>query len=138
MRVRHDMAGSVHGVSHLVEIVLDCGHASELARFWAAALGWQIRPYDEAEVARLAALGLTPQSDPTVAIDSPDGSLVFFLQQVPETKRVKNRMHVDIRLRDQDHLDELMRLGATVVSEHDGWRVLADPEGNEFCAKQPE
>ncbi|WP_271189400.1 VOC family protein [Dactylosporangium matsuzakiense] len=121
-----------------MEIVLDCGHASELARFWAAALGWQIRPYDEAEVARLAALGLTPQSDPTVAIDSPDGSLVFFLQQVPETKRVKNRMHVDIRLRDQDHLDELMRLGATVVSEHDGWRVLADPEGNEFCAKQPE
>src|SRR5262249_55802154 len=73
--------GSVHRMSHLVEIVLDCRHASKLARFWEAALGWRIRPYDEAEVARLAALGLTPESDPTVAIDSPDGSLVFFLHE---------------------------------------------------------
>jgi hypothetical protein len=122
----------------LVEIVLDCRHASKLARFWEAVLGWQIRPYDETEVARLAALGLTPETDPTVAIDSLDGSLVFFLQEVPEPKTVKNRMHVDIRLRDRAHLDELLRLGATVMSEHDGWRVLADPEGNEFCAKHPD
>lgn len=125
-------------MSHLVEIVLDCRHASKLARFWEAALGWRIRPYDEAEVARLAALGLTPESDPTVAIDSPDGSLVFFLQEVPEPKTVKNRMHVDVQLRNRAHLDELVRLGATVMSEHDGWRVLADPEGNEFCAKHPD
>jgi Glyoxalase-like domain len=124
-------------MSHLVEIVLDCRHASKLARFWEVALGWRIRPYDEAEVARLATLGLTPQTDPTVAIDSPDGSLVFFLQEVPEPKTVKNRVHVDIGLRDEAHLEQLLRLGATVVSEHDGWRILADPEGNEFCAKQP-
>jgi hypothetical protein len=124
-------------MSHLVEIVLDCRHASGLARFWEAALGWRIRPYDDVEIARLAALGLTPQSDPTVAIDSPDGSLVFFLQEVPEAKAVKNRMHVDVQLRDQAHLDELIRLGATVLCEHAGWRVLADPEGNEFCAKHP-
>lgn len=115
-------------------IVLDCRHASKLARFWEAALGWPIRAYDEAEVARLAAMGLTPQTDPMVAIDSPDGSLVFFLQEVPEPKTVKNRMHVDVQLRDQAHLDELLQLGATVVSEHDGWRVMADPEGNEFDA----
>jgi hypothetical protein len=124
-------------VSHLVEIVLDCRHASDLARFWEVALGWRIRPYDDAEVARLATLGLTPETDPTVAIDSPDGSLVFFLQEVPEPKTGKNRMHVDVRLQDDAHLAQLLRLGATVVSEHDGWRVLADPEGNEFCARQP-
>jgi hypothetical protein len=118
----------------LAGIVLDCRHASTLARFWAAALGWQIRPYDDAEIARLAALGLTPETDPTVAIDSPDGSVVFFLQQVPEPKTAKNRMHVDIRLRDEAHLDELLRLGATAITERDGWQVLADPEGNEFCA----
>src|SRR5215475_2540484 len=102
------------------------------------ALGWRIRPYDEAEIARLGALGLTPESDPAVAIDSPDGSLVFFVQEVPEPRTVKNRMHVDIRLRDQAHLDELVRLGATVVSEHDGWRILVDPEGKEICAKHPD
>ena len=121
-------------MSQLVEIVLDCRHAAKLAPFWAAALGWRIRPYDDAEVARLAALGLTPQTDPMVAIDSPDGSLTFFLQEVPEPKAVKNRMHVDVQLRDQAHLDELLRMGATVVSEYaDRW-ILADPEGNEFCA----
>jgi hypothetical protein len=124
-------------MSHLVEIVMDCRHAAGLATFWEVALGWRIRPYDEAEVARLAAVGLTPQTDPTVAIDAPDGSLVFFLQEVPEPKTVKNRMHVDVRLRDEAHLEDLLRLGATVVSEHDGWRVLLDPEGNEFCAKHP-
>ncbi|HEX5495168.1 MAG TPA: VOC family protein [Mycobacteriales bacterium] len=124
-------------MSHLVEIVLDCRHAATLARFWEAALGWRIRPYDEDEIARLAARGLTPESDPTVAIDSPDGSLIFFVQEVPEPKTVKNRMHVDVQLRNRAHLDELVRLGATVLSEHDGWRVLADPEGNEFCAKHP-
>jgi hypothetical protein len=124
-------------MSHLVEIVLDCRHAANLAQFWEVALGWRIRPYDDAEVARLATLGLTPETDPTVAIDSPDGSLVFFLQEVPEPKTGKNRMHVDVRLQDDAHLAQLLRLGATVVSEHDGWRVLADPEGNEFCARQP-
>jgi hypothetical protein len=103
-------------MSGLVGIVLDCRHASKLARFWEAALGWRVRPYDEAEVARLAALGLTPETDPMVAIDSPDGSLVFFLQEVPEPKTVKNRMHVDVRLRDQAHLDELLQMGATVLS----------------------
>jgi hypothetical protein len=96
-------------------------HASQLARFWQVALGWRIRPYDQAEVTRLAAQGLTPESDPMVAIDSPDGSLVFFLQQVPEPKTVKNRMHVDARLRDEAHLEELLRLGATVESAQDGW-----------------
>ena len=125
-------------MSGLEGIVLDCRHASKLARFWEAALGWRIRPYDEAEVARLAALGLTPETDPMVAIDSPDGSLVFFLQEVPEPKTGKNRMHVDIRLRDQAQLDELLRLGATVISEYDNRWILADPEGNEFCAARPD
>jgi hypothetical protein len=124
-------------MSHLVGIVLDCRHASNLARFWEVALGWRIRPYDQAEVARLAALGLTPETDPMVAVDSADGSLVLFLQEVPEPKTVKNRMHVDVRLRDEAHLEELIRLGATVISEHGGWRVVADPEGNEFCASGP-
>jgi hypothetical protein len=87
-------------------------------------------------VARLATLGLKPETDPMVAIDSPEGSLVFFVQEVPEPRTVKNRMHVDIRLRDGAHLEELLQLGATVIAEYDGWRVLADPEGNEFCASQ--
>jgi hypothetical protein len=124
-------------VSNLVEIVLDCRHAASLAPFWVVALGWKIRAYDDAEIARLAALGLTPETDPSVAIDSPDGSLVFFVQEVPEPKTAKNRMHLDIRLRDAAHLNELLKMGATILAEHEDWYELADPEGNEFCAKHP-
>jgi Glyoxalase-like domain len=124
-------------MNHRLGIVLDCRQASNLARFWEVALGWRIRPYDQAEIDRLAAQGLTPQTDPMVAIDSPDGSLVFHLQEVPEPKTVKNRMHVDVLLRGEAHLEELLRMGATVISEHDGWRVMADPEGNEFDACEP-
>jgi len=34
-------------------IVFDCIDATPLARFWSAALGWSIAPYDEEELARL-------------------------------------------------------------------------------------
>jgi hypothetical protein len=47
-------------------------------------------------------------------------------------------MHVDVRLQDEAQPDEVLRLGGTVVSEHDGWRALADPEGNEFCVRLPD
>jgi hypothetical protein len=60
------------------------------------------------------------------------------LESGPEPKTVKNRMHVDVRLQDEAQPDEVLRLGGTVVSEHDGWRVLADPEGNEFCVRLPD
>jgi len=124
-------------MGNLVAIVLDCRHAAALAQFWEAALGWQIRPYDEAEIARLAAQGLTPATDPSVAIDQPDGSLVLLLMEVPEPKTTKNRMHLEIRLRDDMHLHELVELGAIILAEHENWLVLADPEGNEFCATHP-
>ncbi|HET8660798.1 MAG TPA: VOC family protein [Micromonosporaceae bacterium] len=121
----------------LAAIVLDCRHAAPLARFWAEALGWAVRPYDDAEVARLAALGHTPETDPTVAVDAPDGSLTLFCVEVPEPRSVKNRMHLDVQLTGAAHLDRLLSLGATVLDRQPGWTVLADPEGNELCAIEP-
>jgi predicted enzyme related to lactoylglutathione lyase len=53
---------------------------------------------------------------------------------VPEPKSVKNRVHWDILV---DSVDELVAAGATVLRPRDdevGWTVMADPEGNEFCA----
>ncbi len=122
----------------LVAIVLDCQRPAPLARFWAAALGWQVRPYDEAEVARLAGLGLTPETDPHVAVDAPGGALTLWLDEVPEPRRGKNRMHLDIRVRDGVHLEELLALGARVLHRHPDWWTLADPEGNEFDVLNPE
>ena len=53
---------------------------------------------------------------------------------VPEPKLVKNRIHWDV---DTADLTALVAAGATVVRERDqeiGWTVMADPDGNEFCA----
>ena len=53
---------------------------------------------------------------------------------VPEPKTVKNRVHWDVTVPD---VAPLVAAGATVLREPDGdidWHVLADLEGNEFCA----
>jgi catechol 2,3-dioxygenase-like lactoylglutathione lyase family enzyme len=53
---------------------------------------------------------------------------------VPEPKTVKNRIHLDVTT---GSVDDLVAAGATVVRAQDdeiGWTVMADPDGNEFCA----
>ncbi|CAN5601905.1 hypothetical protein BH18ACT8_BH18ACT8_09030 [soil metagenome] len=55
-------------------------------------------------------------------------------QLVPEPTTAKNRLHLDVNVDDRSEVDGFVRLGATVIAEHEGWIVLADPEGNEFCA----
>ncbi|HET6479757.1 MAG TPA: VOC family protein [Actinoplanes sp.] len=86
------------------------------------------------------------------AIEDPDGDgpRVFF-QRVPEDKVAKNRVHLDVRaapgLQGVDRMaaleaecDRLVALGAKRVSRSEpappvsqGFIVLTDPEGNEFC-----
>ena len=56
---------------------------------------------------------------------------------VPEPKTVKNRIHWDV---ETDDVQRLLDRGATLLRGPDddiGWHVLADPEGNEFCAFRP-
>ena len=55
--------------------------------------------------------------------------LTFRPQQRPKT--VKNRVHLDVYVRD---IAPLLDLGATVLGEYPGWVTLADVEDNEFCA----
>ena len=55
---------------------------------------------------------------------------------VPEPKTVKNRLHWDVVLADATVAD-LVAVGAQVLAELPSWTVLADPEGNEFCAFRP-
>jgi hypothetical protein len=52
----------------------------------------------------------------------------------------KVRLHIDVNATDRDQDQELQRLlglGATAAdvgqSGDEGWHVLADPEGNQFC-----
>ena len=125
-------------MADLKDIVIDCHRAAPLARFWQEALdAYAIRPYDDAEIGRLAALGLTPETDPTVALDG-SGPTLFF-QEVPEPKTAKNRLHLDLsssgRLAEVDRLESL---GAAVLATFDDHTVVADPEGNEFCVYDAE
>jgi hypothetical protein len=52
---------------------------------------------------------------------------------VPEPKTAKNRMHWDVSLVDAT-VQDLVATGARVLDVLPSWTVLADPEGNEFCA----
>jgi hypothetical protein len=58
---------------------------------------------------------------------------------VPESKTVKNRLHLDVSPTDREQDEEVRRLlglGARHADVGQGdvdWVVLADPEGNEFC-----
>jgi len=122
-------------MARLEEIVIDARHPARLARFWEAALeGYAIRAYDDAELARLAAGGHTPDTDPSVALDGPGPTIFFQLAISPKT--VRNRVHLDLGCDDPAReTRRLVGLGATVRDAHPRFTVLLDPEGNEFCLK---
>ena len=91
--------GDNGAVAALADIVFDCARPASLARFWAAALdGYEVAPYDDDELARLRSVGITDvEDDPTVLVQrrAGDGPRLWF-QLVPEPKRVKNRVHLDL------------------------------------------
>jgi hypothetical protein len=72
------------------------------------------------------------------------GAPVMFLTEVPEPKRGKNRVHIDV-VAEASVDDEVIRLeglGGTLRNwaEEEGtvWAVMLDPEGNEFCVMPPQ
>jgi glyoxalase superfamily protein len=115
------------------EIVFEAERPAELARFWTALLdGYAIRAYDRAEIDRLARLGLTPETDPTVMVDGPGPSLCF--QHVPGRRYDNNRVHLDVAVADREgEMQRLVGRGGRFVRRAEGYLVLADPEGNQFC-----
>ena len=61
-------------------------------------------------------------------------------RRVPEPKQVKNRLHLDVQVVDAgDACAWAIALGAQPTGQQqlddsgDGYVVLRDPEGNEFC-----
>jgi hypothetical protein len=123
-------------VARLRDIVFDSSHPASIARFWARALdGYAIAPYDDAELERLRGLGFNgPEDDPTVLVEAGTDALPrLWFQLVPEPRTVKNRVHLDLTCDDVDAEGaRLVELGARVLTRHESWVTLADPEGNEF------
>jgi hypothetical protein len=106
-------------------ITFDCDDVLKMATFWSAVLG---RPLDRGSTVQFASIGGT---------DATRHEPAWYFAKVPEPKRAKNRVHLDLVDPDPSAVDELINLGATVIGRHEipghGWTVLHDPEGNEFC-----
>jgi hypothetical protein len=104
------------------QVVVDAEDPARLARWWAEALGYVI-VHEEADEVEIRP---DPHTRP---------GLLFTV--VPDGKKVKNRLHLDLRPADQEaEVERLVDMGARPVDigQHDvDWVVLADPEGNEFC-----
>jgi hypothetical protein len=74
-------------------------------------------------------------------INSRDRSQLLLFITVPDSKKVKNRVHLDLRPVDrtrEQEVERILALGASRLADHrrpdgSGWITLADPEGNEFC-----
>ena len=104
-------------------ICIDCADPQELASWWQQLIGGDI----------------TVDDDGDVRLDGGRTPLLFL--KVPEPKAVKNRVHLDLRVVDYDDaVGRALAMGATPADEiyaGSRWRVLRDPEGNEFCIIRP-
>jgi hypothetical protein len=120
----------------LKAVCIDCEDAWTLAHWWAETLEFRVRDYSPEDLAKLRRQGVDRvEDDPEVAVDPPsgDGPMLWF-NRVPEPKVSKVRIHLDV----YSEVDALVARGATVLDRLPSWTVMADPEGNEFCAFPPE
>ncbi len=116
--------------SRLIALCFDANDPLELARFWAAALRWEIG--DET----VDVISLVPTDGTTFQID---------FARVPEKKVGPNRLHLDLTTTSiddqQDSVARFIELGARHIDigqrPDEGHVVLADPEGNELCIIEP-
>ncbi len=139
------------------QLVIDCVNPDRLARFWAAALGYELAPPPDGFATWndfYRDLGLPDEYlvDGADRISDPEhhGPVIWFRVE-PDAKVVKNRLHLDIhasgertdpletrRKRIDAEASRLASLGATITGalseeEDDFYAVgMQDPEGNEF------
>ncbi|HUA40016.1 MAG TPA: VOC family protein [Streptosporangiaceae bacterium] len=139
------------------QLVMDCRDPEPLARFWAAALGYEFEPPPAGFASwddywRDVGVGEEELGVGQDCIIDPDrsGPRIWF-QVVPEGKAAKNRLHLDVsvggsrafplevrRQRVDAEAERLAGLGASfvrVLSEEglDHYAIaMQDPEGNEF------
>ena len=106
-------------------IAFDCEDVLATAHFWSTVLG---RPLDVDGNTEFATIG---------GGDSKQAEPAWYFNTVPEAKRAKNRLHLDLIDPDPSAVERLVALGGAVVANHrlgdHQWTVMHDPEGNEFC-----
>jgi hypothetical protein len=114
--------------SRFSELVVDSRDPEALAAFWAAVLDYRVLSREDGAV----------EIGPEAGFGGAAPTLVF--APVPDPTPGKVRLHIDLNATDRDQdaeLQRLLALGATPADVgqrgDEGWHVLADPEGNQFC-----
>ncbi|MET8003364.1 VOC family protein [Nonomuraea glycinis] len=109
----------------IAAVVVDCADPRAMARFWDEALDWTLHEVTDDHASLRSAKGVGPYLE---------------LLRTPGPPTVWNRVHLDLLphpVEDQEaEVTRLRALGATTADVGQGdvpWKVLADPEGNEFC-----
>jgi predicted enzyme related to lactoylglutathione lyase len=114
-------------IGGLEAVTIDCADPVAIAGFWAAVFGSKLGDID---------------GDPAryVDVEPVPGVPLLCFQRVPEAKAVKNRVHLDVTVDDVEAATvRIEKLGGTRIDQDlrfdlgVQYRVVADPEGNEFC-----
>jgi Glyoxalase-like domain len=138
-----------------IQVTLDCVDPGRLADFWAEALGYKRDDPPEGfgsweEWASQQGIPEAQWSEEDAIIDPAGLRPRLFFQRVPESKTVKDGVHLDLRIGTEvdvspeenkklieQEAERLAALGTTVIGPVDRrdeyWVVMQDPEGNEFC-----
>jgi Glyoxalase-like domain len=135
------------------QVTFDCAEPERVARFWCEVLGYVVAPPPEGFATWEDFEREQPTEDRGSAFACVDPTGVgprLFFQRVPESKVVKNRVHLDVRvgtgLVGEERLAaleaecaRLLPLGAARVrllpadDDNESCLVMQDIEGNEFC-----
>jgi catechol 2,3-dioxygenase-like lactoylglutathione lyase family enzyme len=107
----------------VASVVIDCSDLERLVGFWSEILCLE----EKVRFPGFVWLSGLRADGPSLA-----------LQQVPEAKAGKNRVHLDLAATDPEaFIARVIALGAVRLADHEiegfHWTVMGDPEGNEFC-----
>ena len=111
--------------AHIRGVTIDVSDRDRAERFWGGLLG----------------LTVARRIDQYSYFDDAFEGVRLILQEVPDPKVTKNRMHLDLSSDDPTALIEKVKsLGGGVISDVEdpsySLTVACDPDGNEFCVSR--
>ena len=118
----HDARPDTAGIMN-VELALDTAHEERLAPFWSALLTG----------------GQAARGRGTIGNDVRDGDgrvPYLWFQETEDHETPRQRFHLDVFVpgeHAQQRIAAALEAGGVVVSEEDGFTILADPDGNKAC-----
>lgn len=126
-----DPEASPQDTGPIAAVVVPCADPRAMAEFWDAAVDWTLHEVTDDHARLRSAKGVGPYLE--------------LRRTAPAAEPVWTRIHLDVMPYAGDdqaaEVDRLHALGAADVDLGQGpdasWKVLADPEGNDFCVLRP-